>query len=218
VSSKQQIVVRGEAERQAPADIAALTVVVQVDDTEQAPAFEQASRLAGAVDAVLDAHADALGTRQASVVVVQPTVRWVDGEEQRTGWRASRSTSLDVHALDALSPLLAALVAAGATVHGPAWRLRPDHPLLAEVRAAAAQDARARAATYAEALGVRLGRLEWVAEPGLRGDGGSGVLFAAPASAKRRSLSAEADSGMEVGAAELLVEAAVEAGFGIKHP
>lgn len=148
---------------------------------------------------------------------MQPTVRWVEGEEQRTGWRAVRSTSLDVHALDALSSLLAALVAAGATVHGPVWRLRPDHPLLAQVRAAAAQDARARAAAYADALGVGLGRLEWVAEPGLRGNGGPGLGMPLTATSKRRSLSAEADGGMDVGAAELVVGAAVDVGYGIEH-
>jgi uncharacterized protein YggE len=214
VSDDQRIVVRGEAERQAPADLAALTVLVQVDDVEQATAVARASDLAGAVDAVLDLHAGALGPRQATVVVVQPTTRWVDGEEQRTGWRATRSSSLDVTDLDQVSPLLVALVAAGAIVRGPWWRLRRDHPVLAEVRAAAAADAHARAMTYASALGARVGRVDWVAEPGLRlpprGMGGAGPQ---PTASVRAGGAAEA--ALEVAPAELTVTAAVEVGFAI---
>ena len=96
MSTEQQILVRGEAERQAPADIAGLTIVVQVNDAEQDQAFAKASEIAAAVDLVLDDRSDALGARQAAVVVVRPTVRWNDGEEQRTGWQALRTTSLDL--------------------------------------------------------------------------------------------------------------------------
>ena len=212
MANEQQIVVRGEAVRHAPADVAALSVVVQVDDTDQARAFERAGDVARAVDAVLDERAVALGPRQAAVVVVQPTTRWVDGEEQRTGWRAARTTSLDVLDLTAVSGLLAELVGAGAIVHGPAWRLRPEHPVLAEVRTAAAADARARADAYAAPLGLQVGRVEWVAEPGLRSPGAGALSMQPVAFAKGGAADAE---GLEVGPAELTVSAAVEVGFGI---
>jgi len=214
VSLEQQIAVCGEAERQAPADLAALMVVVQVDSVDQATAYERAAELTAAVDAVLEQRTSAIGLRQAAVVVVQPTTRWVDGEEQRTGWRAVRSTSLDVTALDELSPLLAELVAAGAIVHGPAWRLRPEHPVAAEVRAAAAADARNRATSYAEGLGVRVGRVDWIAEPGLRAVPLGGQM----GSARGRAMAMAAESSeMAVAPATLTVTAAVEVAFAIER-
>jgi uncharacterized protein len=216
VSEKQRILVRGEAERQAPADIASLVVVVQVDDAEQAAAFTRAGEIAGAVDAALDARADALGPRQRAVVVVQPTTAWVDHEERRTGWRASRSTSLDVTDLGQVTPLLAELVAAGAIVHGPAWRLHAQHPMHAEVRTAAAIDARARAERYAEGLGVRVGRVDWIAEPGLRHPAGGGVgLIAGRTMAASGEMAAGAEIAIEP--AQLTVTASVEVGFAIER-
>ena len=214
MATDQQIIVRGEAEREAPADVAALSVVVQVDAADQAGAYQRATELSASVDDVLEQRASALGPRQAAVVVVQPTTRWVDGEEQRTGWRAVRSTSLDVTALDELSPLLAELVAAGAIVHGPAWRLRPEHPVAAEVRAAAAVDARNRATSYAEALGVRVGRVDWIVEPGLRAVALGGQMGSAPG----RLMATAAESGeMAVAPATLTVMASVEVAFAIER-
>ncbi len=216
VSEKQRILVRGEAERQAPADIAALVVIVQVDDAEQAAAFTRASEIASAVDAVLDARVDALGPRQQTVVVVQPTTAWVDGEERRTGWRATRSTSLDVTDLAQVSSLLSELVAAGATLRGPAWRLRLDHPVLAEVQTAAAVEARERAERYAAGLGVRVGRVDWIAEPGLRQPAGGGVgLIAGRTMAASGDIAAGAEIAVEP--AQLTVTASVEVGFAIER-
>jgi uncharacterized protein len=217
VSSDHQIVVRGEAQQQAPADLAGLSVVVQVDHAEQDAAFRRASEVAALVDTVLEAHAAALGTRQAAVVVVRPTTRWVDGEEQRTGWRAARATSLDVIDLSLVTPLLAELVAAGAIVHGPFWRLRPDHPVYDEVRGLAAANAHQRAEAYASALGLRVGRVDWVAEPGLRlADhvGGADGWIASQTLARG---GAAADGSVEVAQAELTVTAAVEVGFAIER-
>lgn len=213
----QRITVRGVAERQATADIAALNVVVQVDSGDQTSAFERASELAAAADAVLDARASALGPRQAASVLVQPLTRWVDGEEQRTGWRALRTSTIDVLDPAQLTPLIAELVGCGAIVHGPSWRLRLDHPVFTETRAAAANDARARAETYATGLGVRVGRVEWAAEPGLRlsSGGAGGVEHAVSLAAKTRG--AAADSGMAVETAELTVTAAVDVAFALER-
>ena len=128
VSDEQRILVRGEAERQAPADIAALVVIVQVDDAEQARRLHagERARRARSMQRSMPAPMPSGRGRQA-VVVVQPTTAWVDGEERRTGWRATRSTSLDVTDLAQVTPLLSELVAAGAIVRGPSWR-SPSRP------------------------------------------------------------------------------------------
>ena len=80
------------------------------------------------------------------------------------------TTLVELVGLDALGPLMAGLVEAGAAVTGPEWTLAPTNPAHAEARRAAAEDARLRATAYAEALGLELGPVAWVSEPGLRPD------------------------------------------------
>ena len=61
---------------------------------------------------------------------------------------------------------MAGLVEASAAITGPEWTLAPTNPAHAEARRAAAEDARLRATAYAEALGLELGPVAWVSEPG----------------------------------------------------
>lgn len=51
---------------------------------------------------------------------------------------------------------------------GRFWQLDPDNPVYTEARRLAAEDARRRADAYASALGLGIGAVEWLAEPGLR--------------------------------------------------
>ncbi len=66
---------------------------------------------------------------------------------------------------------MAGVAEAGAEVTGPRWSLVPDNPAHEAARRAAASDARRRAEAYADALGLTLGPVAWVAEPGLRRPG-----------------------------------------------
>ena len=54
-----------------------------------------------------------------------------------------------------------------AEVSGPHWRVANDNPAHTEARKAAVADARRRADAYVEALGVRLGAIAEVSEPGV---------------------------------------------------
>jgi uncharacterized protein YggE len=135
----------------------------------------------------------------------------------REGWRASRTNIVEVSDLDALGPLMAGLVEAGAAVAGPTWTLAPTNPAHEAARRAAAADARQRAQAYAEALGVELGPIAWIAEPGLRGTHQPFEPVARPMMAAARFASVEgAEQPAEaLDAAEMTVEAAVEVGFEI---
>jgi uncharacterized protein YggE len=104
------------------------------------------------VDAVLSRHAGAIARTTIASLLVQPRTRWHRGEDIRTGWRASRTSFVDVVVLDALGEIMSDLVDAGAAVQGPQCSMAPPNPAYDQARAAAAEDARRRAQSYATAL------------------------------------------------------------------
>jgi uncharacterized protein len=213
-----EIVVRGTAESRALPDRARLRVDVAAEHRDQQAAYRVRADTAAKVDAVLADHAAAIDRTTVAGLRVQPLVRWVDGRELREGWRASRTTLVELVGLDALGPLLAGLVEAGAAVTGPSWSLAPSHPVHTEARRAAAEDARVRATAYAEALGLELGPVAWVAEPGLRAGVPAGSVTGpvrAMAVAHRGGAEAEPQPAEDLSASEMTVEAAVEVGFRI---
>ena len=108
------------------------------------------------MDAVLSRHADAIARTTIASLLVQPRTRWHRGDDIRTGWRASRTSFVDVVVLDALSEIMSDLVDAGAAVQGPQWSMAPTNPAYDQARAAA-EDARRRAQSYATALGLSVG-------------------------------------------------------------
>jgi uncharacterized protein YggE len=165
---EREIVVRGTGEARALPDQASLRVEVTVDHKTPEEAHDARTKLATAVDDVLDRHAEAIGRTTIASLVVQPRTRWHRGEDTRSGWRASRTSFVDVVMLDALGQIMAGLVDAGAAVQGPQWSMAPTNPAHDQARAAAAEDAHRRAQSYAAALGLSVGPVAWVAEPGLR--------------------------------------------------
>jgi uncharacterized protein YggE len=131
----------------------------------------------------------------------------------QTGWRATRTTLVEVTGLDAIGRIMAGVAQAGAEVTGPRWSLVPENPAHEAARRAAAADARRRAEAYADALGLTLGPVAWVAEPGLRRPGPGEVYPMARGMALAAAGGPEAIE--EVAPAEVTIEAAVEVGFRI---
>ena len=210
--------VRGTGEARTLPDLAGLHVEVTAEHRDQDEAYRARTELAAAVDAVLAEHADDISRSTVASLSVQPKFRWQHGKQVREGWRASRTNIVEVAGLDALGPLMAGLVEAGAAVAGPTWSLAPTNPAHEQARRAAATDARQRAKAYAEALDVGLGPIAWIAEPGLRGAHQPFEPVARPMMvvAARGLASAEAEPPAEnLDAAEMTVQAAVEVGFEI---
>lgn len=213
---EQEIIVRGEAEARALPDRAVLHVAVRGEGPGRDEAYASAAADAAAVDAVLRGREGALDRVSHTALVVQPTTRWRKGANVRTGWQASRTSTVEVVGLDVVGELLAELTGAGADVGGPEWQVDPGSPVHAAVRRAAAADARARAADYASALGLDLGPIAWVAEPGLRGGGEPGPRrFSRPAATAMAASAGPPEETIDVSPAELTVTAAVEVGFRI---
>ena len=217
------IVVRGSGQSRAMPDRAILRLVVDGEGRTRADAYDEAARRAAAVDEGLTRYAQACATfclgldpedldrTITAPLVVHPKTRWHKGETQRTGWTASRTSSVEVVAFDRLGDLLAELAADGSTVNGPSWQLDPANAAHTEARRLAAEDARRRAEVYAAALGVRLTDVAWVAEPELRGPGPQPFHLPAPALAMRAGGAPQ--EVIEVAPEELLVDAQVDVGF-----
>jgi uncharacterized protein YggE len=212
---EREIVVRGTGEARALPDQAGLRVEVTADHKTQEEAHDARTKLAAAVDGVLDRYADAIARTTIASLVVQPRTRWHRGEDVRSGWRASRTSFVDVVTLDALGEIMAGLVDAGAAVQGPQWSMAPTNPAHDRARAAAAEDARRRAQSYAAALGLSVGPVAWVAEPGMRRPPRPPVpvdVEVAPLAAAVAATDAEPE---RVAPAELTVRVDVEVGFTI---
>jgi uncharacterized protein YggE len=208
---EHEIVVRGEGEVRVMPDRATVHVVVDGEGSSREEAYAAAARSAAGVDAVLKAEADAFERVATAALVVQPRTRWQDGEAVRIGWTAARASVLEVRALHRLGDLLAQLAGSGGNISGLTWGLDPSNAASGEARSRAGQDARLRAEQYAASLGVKLGAVAWVAEPGLRGadhpSGRPAMLTAARAGA------AMAPQAIDVSPQELTISAEVEVGF-----
>ncbi|MFO7281052.1 MAG: SIMPL domain-containing protein [Thermoanaerobacterales bacterium] len=216
---EREIVVRGTGEARALPDRASLRVETTADHKTREGAYEARARLAAQVDAVLAEHRNAIGRTTIAASWLRPRTRWHRGEDVRTGWRANRTTFVEVVVLDALGEIMAGVVEAGSTVQGPDWQMAPTNPAFDQARRAAAEDARHRAESYAEALGLQLGPVAWVAEPGMR-DGGDAPVAASriepTAVAGAEALGSDpGEPSEDLTPAEMTVEATVEVGFRI---
>lgn len=158
------VTVHGEAAADVPPDRVRLLVAVQAEAATAAEALTGLTGRAAAMEEVLDAAGELVLLRRPSTVTVQQT--WSRTGEV-SGQAARQSTVVEARPGGRLGALLARLAEVpGATLEGTGWVVDPDNPAHARLRAAAVADARARAADYARAAGLRLGAVEWIAEPG----------------------------------------------------
>ncbi|MDT0309565.1 SIMPL domain-containing protein [Streptomyces sp. DSM 44917] len=158
IESPWGVSVFGSAGVSAAPDLA--HVRLAVSQTRQKPA-ESLSVTRGAVNRVREV-VRGHGVRDADVASSRLNLRsaWSYGGGQRKflGYECSASFAVTVRQLDALEPLLVALVEAGAhEVRGVEFDVSTKPELRARARVRAVGAAREKAALYAEAAGVRLG-------------------------------------------------------------
>lgn len=195
-------------------DRAVVQATVEGEGSLRDDAYGEAARLAGTVDQVVAGFGAAIDRAATAALAVHPKSRWKKGESVRTGWRASRTTVLEVVDLGRLGDLIAELSGAGAAISGPAWHLDPTNPVHGHVRRLAAEDARRRADEYAAVLGLEIVAVAWVAEPGLRkGSDQTGFDMASAMTMRSAAAAAPAEDVIDVAPDEMTVNAAVEVGF-----
>jgi uncharacterized protein YggE len=119
---------------------------------------------------------------------------------------------------DQLGILIAELASAGASITGPSCQLDASNPVHGEVRRLAAEDAKRRAHDYATALGLEVGDIAWISEPGLRQPSEGAQPMRAFGAAAAPGGSALAEEIIEVAHEEITAQASVEVGFAIRVP
>lgn len=164
------ISVTGEGRALAEPDMATVTVGVQTDaDTAAAAMAESSARLAAVIERLTSAGIEPRDI-QTSGLSLGPRYDYSrsDGAPPALiGYTASNMVTVRVRALDRVGGVLDAVVADGAnTLNGLTFGLADDRVLTDAARRAAVADAAAKAALYAEAAGVKLGRVKSISDTG----------------------------------------------------
>ncbi|HEX5165554.1 MAG TPA: SIMPL domain-containing protein [Thermomicrobiales bacterium] len=147
-----------------------------------------------------------------SGVSVNEEREW-DGQRQiHRGYRAGTRVQLRVADAELVGKVMHESVRrCQASIDGPTWLIAPDNPAHDDARRRAATSARAKAETYAAALGVRLGTILSVTEPG---------LSAAPPSPMpkvMRTMAMDAAPEITVQSGDLDISATVIVTFGLEQ-
>jgi uncharacterized protein YggE len=170
-ASSRSLTMSGQGEVRAAPD----TVTLSAGVTSQAPTAAAALAANTARMQSVFAALKKLGVQdkdmQTANFAVSPQT--ADGNNQTphvTGYQVSNQLRLRLDDVSKLGPALDALVTAGANqMNGIDFAIKDAAPLLAEARADAVTDARAKAETYAKAAGVSLGPILSISENGGQG-------------------------------------------------
>jgi uncharacterized protein YggE len=159
------LVVRGEAVREVPPDIARFTVTAAARDRDHVETLSRLAQRDTAIRAIVDSFRDAVERWETGGLHVQPELK--RSGERVTAYYASVTTTVTVRDFTALGELMLRLAnVEHVSLAGPWWELRPDSPVHRELRHAAVADALTRAREYAEAVGARVTRLLELADTG----------------------------------------------------
>ncbi|MFT4198761.1 MAG: SIMPL domain-containing protein [Pseudoxanthomonas sp.] len=158
--------VSAEAEASQTPDVARLStgVVTQAADADTAMRQNatQMDRLMAAIRGAGIADKDI----QTSGISLNPQYDHLDGKPPRiTGFQASNTVDLKVRDIGRLGQVLETLAAQGASrINGPDFEIDQPDPVYDKARLAALDKARARAETYAKALGLKVRRVVSISE------------------------------------------------------
>lgn len=165
------LTVRGTATREVTPDRAVLTLGLDAVAEHAEEALALLAEGSDLLDRVLDGAGDRVLARRPSAIRVVPRHDAGPRGPILRGQAAERSVVTELRADGEVGELISSAVAeSGARVHALQWSVDPDNPVHSGLRAAAVGDARTKAEDYADAAGMRLGPLRWLAEPGLAPD------------------------------------------------
>lgn len=158
------VTVRGEAELSCPPDLATISATVHRTGPDADRVRRELAEASTRVRAIVEEQRAALERHGTSGLHVGPVFTGRAGR-RISGYRGRLGTELVVADFAALPALIAAVSALeGAQVDGPWWSLRPTNPVYRQVRIAAIEEARRRAADYAAAFEATLGPLVEVSD------------------------------------------------------
>ncbi|GAA1856871.1 SIMPL domain-containing protein [Myceligenerans crystallogenes] len=200
------IAVGGYARRSRLAEIARVRVGVTREGLERGPVLREASDIHATLVAQLKQHSGdgVVDTWESTSVRAYTYTEWRGKREKRAErFRATSSVQADFVDFEALSRWLPEIADVdGVSIGGVDWALKREtrEQMQTEVRADAARETRARAAAYADALGLDEPRCVGLFESGLRPgkDSGGSPNYPVPAPAA----AAPSFRGAAAGAAE----------------
>ena len=158
------VTVRGEAQLEAPPDLATLALTLHASGDSAERTRSQLAEGSAAVTQLLQRFEAALERSSTSGLHVSPVFNR-RSPAKITGYQGTFTTQIVVADFDSLSPLVLALTALpNSQIDGPWWSLRPDNQMFRDARLAAIADARRRADDYAAAFGTTLADLVEVSD------------------------------------------------------
>lgn len=170
------VLVRGEAAREVPPELAVFTVTVAARDRDRASTLNRLAERSAGVRALLDGYGAAVERRETGGVHVRPELK--RSGERVAAYAGSVTTTVTVVDFTVLGELMLRLADADqSTVAGPWWELRPGSTAYREARQAAIAEAIDRAREYAAAVGSSIERLLEISDD----SGGAGVPLRAMA-------------------------------------
>ncbi|GAA2548210.1 hypothetical protein GCM10010435_17020 [Winogradskya consettensis] len=172
MAEQPMVVVRGEAVREVPPEIALFSVTVSARDKDREVAITRLAERTAELRSALDEYPDAIERRETGGVQIRPELK--KGGERVSAYVGSVSVTVTVTDFAGLGDMLLRLANQDLTsISGPWWQLRPGSKAGAEVRRAAIADALGRAHEYAEAVGAQVDRLVEIGDEGTGGGGGA---------------------------------------------
>lgn len=168
-ANPRQVTVIGSGQVEGVPDTLTADASIQFSAPDVTTAMNQTNdRQQAVINALVAAGLDRknIGTTN---VTLQPEYNRAesDGAATITGYRATNSIEVKIHPTDAASRLLAVIVSTGgdATRLGSvSYSIADDSQLVKDARARAFQDAKNRAAQYAQLSGLRLGKVLSISE------------------------------------------------------
>ena len=169
-SATRSISVSGEGKATAPPDMATINTGVVTQAEKAADALEANNQAMERIMAVLKEFRIAAKDIQTSSFDVRPEYRRSRGpqgpqEPQIVGYRVTNQVSVKVRNLPQLGQVLDALINAGSNqVSGVSFGIDDPTGVMNQARNRAVADARSRAALYAQAAGVGVGKVLTISE------------------------------------------------------
>lgn len=162
------VTVRGEA--LVPGEPDEAHVFLEIKAVERSPqkAMADASARSDRLQEIFEELDIPALARATSGISVGEETEWSSGKRKHLGYHAVNKVSVRLDDAAKVASLIAeATDRCEAAVRGPSWEVARANPARVEAFRAAAEDARRKADAYAAALGVRLGDVLTVIEPGL---------------------------------------------------
>jgi uncharacterized protein YggE len=208
------VVVRGEAVREVPPELASFSATVTARDKDRQTTLTRLAERAASLRALLDGAGEVVERRETGGVHLRPELKRAG--EKVIAYTGSVSTTVTVSDFTALGELMLRIAdQEQMSIDGPWWQLRPASTAGSEVRRAAIADAVDRAREYADAVGSTLDHLIEIADEGTGGGGGGRPMmrsFGGFAKAESDPLELDVDPQPQV------VQATVQVRFAITEP